>query len=415
MMIVDSLRIKAIWFIVVVSSFIHTATEMTAITRLAKTDYQGMAICKSFQETWTIPTMLVRMIDQNGTNTIIVATESAIPQFQKLELYRIVDFSIYPNCVKVNKLGKRYGVPGQFEVRVKYEFPMTIATVSWPIKIVYDWAPFQDLNQKIDKEYVDVLGRIISKEKILPTSANAIPKTIITLCDGELDQPVECLGQKSTIQSAVGDLVALKGARINEYNGKRTLSTGFMTHVSVNPQHIADIDEIPELDEIIKQPRQKAIKLTLPDPITVLNAKEIISRMLTEAQTEPSVQPNNFTLEGTFAPLTDSFFVDDAPLVGGEENFKICLKTKIADPTGDLLVKVWTKAASVMLNVSVESLKKAWEDGNSVPSDQKEILKNLNQNTKHAFQLSCTAKAWIGTKQCSIDVNVNDAEQMGKA
>ena len=193
---------------------------------------------------------------------------------------------------------------------------------------------------------------------------------------------------------------------------KESLVTGFMTHVSINTQHIADIDEIPPLDEMISQPRQKAIKLTLPDPITMLNAKDTISRMLSEAQTEPSVQAHSFTLQGKVAPLTESFFVDDLPLVGDEENFKICLKTKVADATGDLLVKVWTKAACVMLNVSVESLKTAWEEGNVEPSAQTEILKNLNQNMQHSFKLSCVAKAWIGSKQCSIDVNVNDAEKM---
>ena len=82
------------------------------------------------------------------------------------------------------------------------------------------------------------------------------------------------------------------------------------------------------------------------------------------------------------------------------------------DATGDLLVKVWTKAACVMLNVCVKSLSKAWEDGNVEPSEQTEILKNLNQNMQHSFKLSCVAKAWIGSKQCSIDVNVNDAEKM---
>jgi len=162
---------------------------------------------------------------------------------------------------------------------------------------------------------------------------------------------------------------------------------------------------------MIRQPRQKAMKLTLPDTTNVINAKEIISRMLNEAQTEPNVKPNNSTLEGTFAPLTDSFFVDDIPLVDDADNLKICLHSKVIDATGDLPVKVWTKAASVMLNVSLECLQKAWEDGNEKPSLQTELLKNLNQNMQHPFKLWCTAKAWIGIKQYSVNVNVNDAEK----
>ena len=374
-----------------------------------------MPICKSFHSQWTPPTAMVRMVAQDGTNTVIFATDQAIQQFQDLELFRIIDMTIPGMCVKNNKQGAKYGVPGPFEVRLKYETKTSIASTAWPLKLSYNWTLFTDLNQCQDGEYVDVAGRVLHEEKIPQSSAAALQKSILVLGDDGHEVSLELLGSHVNITTTSGDVIAVKGARVVEWKHKRTLQTGFLTYLEVNPRSIAELPDISTLEDLQGQPRQKAIKLSLPNPISMLQTQESMKRMLQDVSAQLEVSPMDCTLEGKFRPLTDAFFEDDPPFVGDVEAPKVCLAGHVFDGTAELPVKIWTQAAALLLDVSVETLQESWNTGNAEPAKQTKLLEKLNKNMQHTFKMSCTAKVWKATKQSIVDLNVNELEKVALA
>ena len=62
------------------------------------------------------------------------------------------------------------------------------------------------------------------------------------------------------MEATVGDFLAVKGAVIKEWNGRRSVQTGYLTHVCTNP---TDAEyAIPALDDIPEQPKTKAMRLS---------------------------------------------------------------------------------------------------------------------------------------------------------
>eukprot|EP00973_Karenia_brevis_P009695 1307352-Karenia_brevis.AAC.1 len=122
-----------------------------------------MPVCKKNQGQWNTPTLMMRLVAQNGTSTLVLATDEAFNQFGTLELFRIYDFEISGKCVKNNVSGVKYGVPGPYEVKLKYPCKVTVASTAWPLVLPYEWTAFDQLNQCQHEAYVDVVGRLLSE------------------------------------------------------------------------------------------------------------------------------------------------------------------------------------------------------------------------------------------------------------
>ena len=114
------------------------------------------------------------------------------------------------------------------------------------------------------------------------------------------------------------------------------------------------------------------------------------------------------------------FFKNACPVVGDSDNLEICLVAKVdstltnivlshdfpisanhaephcwflakdVDGAIQLEVKVRCEAAKALLNVSVESLKNAWEAGRKDSNQRPQLLQNLNQNMHHSLKMTCT-------------------------
>ena len=185
-----------------------------------------------------------------------------------------------------------------------------------------------------------------------------------------------------------GDRVAFGGLRVQEYRGERMLATGFLTIIEVNPPARESLPEFTVVEDTSRL--QKAFKVTACASISVQEASRICDRALADAQEGKTLSAVEFAVSGTFVPLSEKFFEDDVPIVGKEGHEKICWQTSIRDASGMMPVKVWTKAATVVLGQSACALQALWEKGNTEPDTQAELLDELNASLEKAFDCVCS-------------------------
>ena len=140
-----------------------------------------------------------------------------------------------------------------------------LATSAWPVKLNLDVTDFASLNQSQSGTCVCILGRLTHKTtpEAVGTSAEFM-KSVFLLSDGTYEQEVELLGAHSTAEATVGDLVAVKGAVIKEWKGRRSVQTGYLTHVCTNPTDAEH--DIPSLDETRDQPKTKCYSIVASEP-----------------------------------------------------------------------------------------------------------------------------------------------------
>ena len=388
---------------------------LTCLKRTGKQEYEGMVCAMSKREDWSTPTTLVRFLERLGPESLFSITGTARPLFDNVELWRIYTLEVAGACVKINFNGLKYGIPGPYEVRISYPCKMSLATNAWPAKILYKLLEFPDLNQTADDVFVDIIGKVLNSRDPLGTTGS-LPKKIVTLANGDYTQELELLGDKATLQFRVDDVLAVRSACINKWNEVRVMQTGHLTIVEVNPVQRKDIPLIDISDE----PKQKAIKMTPMSCINIAQVNKVKLDMLKDAaehkHKDVAEQKKNskheFCVRAEAPLLTKQFFVDDPPLVGPEEQPKVCFRSVISDATGDLEVKIWENGFFRFYGLSSTSLRSEWEKGVDAPSKQEEIRESLNSNEGHSFSMYCTAKlnSYAMNRDPTVEVHINNVE-----
>ena len=278
--------------------------------------------------------------------------------------------------MKNNSSSRKYGVFGPYEIRLRVPCTFSVSASAWPIVIPYAITPLSALNQCQHEAYVDVVGRVTSKEQ-KPQGSGGLQKTILLLVDETHEQELELLGSQHSISATVGDVVAVKGARVVEWKMTRTLQTGFMTIVEVNPVPRQGLQKMQPVEAMSPEPRKKAIRMTCQTPFSIADAKKLMEQMLQDAETNADVPTKEVVLRGTFAAFTESFFVDDAPITDSTRA-SIRLRTVLRNAHQELSVVLWGRAATAILNMSSDELLPLWETGNEDASKQGELLTSLS-------------------------------------
>ena len=120
----------------------------------------------------------------------------------------------------------------------------------------------------------------------------------------------------------------------------------------------------------------------------------------------------DFVVRGRLQEFDVKFFEDDVPIVGDEQNPKVCVKSVIRAEDGQFPIKMWDAAASATLGLGAGQLQNWWEEGNEVPGKQLEALQSLNKNMDAQFNFLCTARVWGTPERKKLDINVNNAEKV---
>ena len=381
----------------------------SSLQRTGSFTLTAMVVAKGVPSDWKSRTVLLRVVEKNGAETMIVSGgEYAFEELVKLEKWIIYDFQLKGKHVKNSRTNYRYGVRNPFELRLASNYICTKSKLAWRLKYPYkfvDWACFNQLNVS---ELVDVLGRVVVAPRVAPT-AGKLDKAILTIESGDYTQQIELLGDSSRLATSVGDVIACSGLKTKEYQKEKTLETTFLTVLEVNPY---GVPQVPSSEG----PAKKAMRMSRGDNMTILWVQNTASQMIQSADNNEIPDIMHFFLKVTFRPLKEDFFVNDAPVIGEEGGHKLCWKTILSDDTGELHATVWDKVGFVLFNASAARILEIWEEGVSNATKQKELLNKLNLNLSKAYQVFCTLRIWQKGMGRNIQnepvVNVNNIESI---
>ena len=81
--------------------------------------------------------------------------------------------------------------------------------------------------------FLDIYGKVVSEP--VKDVNSALQKLTLVLCNDDLTQEVDLLGEHANARVHVGDIVALGGVRVSKYREQRMLQTTFLTVVADPP------------------------------------------------------------------------------------------------------------------------------------------------------------------------------------
>ena len=350
---------------------------------------------------WKEETKLFRFVECNGCSTAFTVCKDALSVFSDLKLWSIYTIEVPGNCVKACSNQNKTGVRNHLEVRVVLPLKCKLSSTSWPLTAVYDFVPWQDLNQKITATFVDLVGRVLSTPVLDQNSS--LPKLKVDLGFKDMRQTVTLLRPRAIDVFKTNDILVFGGLRIKEWDRERTLESSFLTMIEVNPAARTGLELINEIGE--DEPRRKVMRVTLPDTARVRDVLSWSQQLLLDA---PTTDCKEFLLVGKLTPLDDGFFDSDPPLVGDYPNEKMCWHTAVADGTGSCPVRLWDSPCYELFQQTAIGLRAKWEEGLEDPSKRVEILQHLNRNIGENVRCICKLKVWsFGTKPEKHEPQVN--------
>ena len=93
-------------------------------------DFHGMLLVKENRPDWEIPTLLMRWVDEKGTNVAFFVTGEARTPFLAMEPLRIYDGQIKGLCVRNASRSANNGVASNVEVHLKFPTKFTLSKKS---------------------------------------------------------------------------------------------------------------------------------------------------------------------------------------------------------------------------------------------------------------------------------------------
>lgn len=381
----------------------------TALKRTGVSSYTAVLAAKSVPTIWSDDTLLLRFIEENKTSTVFVISLGAIPVFKSLELWRTYDMQIPGKCIKQKTSEQIFGVQNHQQVTMKFACSVTVSKRSWPFAFPYKFQAWTALNQLEPNIFVDICGRVHSKQTIGMLSS--LPKLTMVMSNSNLTQDVDFLGEHAHLHVKVGDVVALGGVRVSVYNEQRTLQTSFLSIIEVNPAARVDVTFEVAYEE--DEPMRKAIKMSGPTPISVAQALESTSRLLRDVQAGSSPPVIEFTLLGHLQGIDSEFFDNDFPIVDSAQREIMCWRTSLSDPTGSIDVNVWDKSCCNLFSLTATGLRGLWEKGVDDAQCRDAILKQLNAQLPNVMRCICSTsvrKYGKDNAQHEVQVNINNLE-----
>ena len=97
-----------------------TTAPQTSLQRTGKFTFTAMIVAKGTPSNWAKQTVLLRLVEQNGAETMLTATNEAFKTCVALEKWRIYEFQLTGTCVKQSTQCSRYGVRSSLEVRLVF-------------------------------------------------------------------------------------------------------------------------------------------------------------------------------------------------------------------------------------------------------------------------------------------------------
>ena len=376
----------------------------TILKRSGTTSYTGMLAVIGDPD-WKDETKLFRFVERGGCSTMFTLTKRALQSFADFQLWRIYDIEVPGYCVRRSDPQKT-GVHNYLEVKAVSPLNCVVSGTSWPLVVTYDFASWDDLDQKKNGSFVDLIGWVLSPPSCEQNRMRA--RLTVELGFQEKRLTVHMLGKHASSVIREGDILVFGGLRIGEWQRERTLETIHLTIVEINPAERAGLEVMDHIGE--EEPKKKAFRVSLPD---VANVKQVQSWSQAMLQNAPTKEIREFVILGKLSTLNESFFDADPPLVGEAPNEKMCWRISLADETGSCFVKVWDKPCRDLFGHTASSLRCKWEEGHEDAEKRTDILQDLNRGLVEVVRCVCKLSIWsFGSKtekhEPQIDVNLLD-------
>lgn len=349
---------------------------------------------------WSEPAVFARLVSKAGCEYFVTASKKALDQFKTAEMGRIFDITVPPGCVKPNKSGAKFGVPGDHELRVGFPLVMAVATEAWPVLVPYDFTPFEQLNQLDPGAFVDIIGNVLSCTTPIETG---LRKVQVKLENKTLTATVELLGPHADIAIPKGSVLAIRGGKVSEWRGDRLISTSFVTVVEVNPSEAVNIPRPAAYNP--ESPLKRAMHLKAGTAITTDHLRKLFRQMREDAaMTSMPPAAQQFTFVGKYEAFTDDLFEKGSPFTGEETSPKLRLTTALVDDNGRIpYATFWTAAVREITKSDIDTIGEMWascdtEDG------KKAFLEMLNANAQSTFTFIGTLKPWNANVQVNVDI-----------
>ena len=98
-----------------------TTSTGTSLRRVGNNSYNGMLVAIARPEGWQKKQMLMRFEEENGTSTVFIVEDKALPSFTDCELWRIYDIAVSGRCVRTSSGEQRFGVRKTIKIHLKYQ------------------------------------------------------------------------------------------------------------------------------------------------------------------------------------------------------------------------------------------------------------------------------------------------------
>ena len=374
----------------------------TTLKRFGKTNYSGMLTAIGTPH-WAEETKLLRFVEKNGCSTVFTITKEALRSFSHMEMWRIYDIEVPGKCVRTCTNQSKTGVHNNLEVRAAFPLVFTLSKTAWPCRATYAFVDWEDLNQKPNDSFVDLVGRVLSAPILDQNSTLA--KLHVELGFQDMHQTVVMLGMHANNKLKENDILAIGGLKIKEWQHERTLETSFVTMVEVNPSPREGLEILENIGN--DEPKKKVMRASLPDVARVKDVMKMEENLLRKNDTSESTE---FVLIGKLTPMDNNFFVEDPPLLGDNQNEKMCWRTKLTDETGWCGVKVWDKPCYTLFQLTAPGLRAMWEEGLEHEQKREAILEQLNRNLTRDIRCVCKMNIWTFGAQSekrTAQINVN--------
>ena len=164
----------------------------------------------------------------------------------------------------------------------------------------------------------------------------------------------------------LGNVVAVKGCKVEECRQTRKLSAAHLTYVLVNPPFNGDIDKPEPAQE--DSPTKKATKARSTQRLTSTSITDAIERMRVSARDYGHAEPIFCTFSGKVQPFEFDDF-STMPLYGSDSAPKIRYEALLCDESGILpKATIWNDAARELLHCNGAAVLAQWENVKRSPS-----------------------------------------------
>ena len=83
----------------------YRSMSFSAFKRVSTKEYQAMPVCKKMQAEWSNETLMVKIVEQDGANTLILATRDATTELNNFENFRVYNLEVKSPAVALKNHG----------------------------------------------------------------------------------------------------------------------------------------------------------------------------------------------------------------------------------------------------------------------------------------------------------------------